>query len=1304
MDKLEIIVPEYHIILDGTTPDPDLANILDSLGEHMCNKFESTGETPYLDRAVEIAHEAIEATPLFSDLWPIRLQILGKRVFIKFKHTQTLADLEEAIFVFKGITDATSSDATTMIMFVWLLAKKFSMTENVVDLDRAINITRGAIDTTPPDHPNQWTLLWSLEQGLSQRHHLTGEMADLEEAIGLGQNLINTIPPNHPERADHLSNLAGKFINRYFSTKNIADLDEAIHLAQEANEAIPLNDQNLIKLQCGQYLWLRYQCSKETADLEEAIYLLLETAEADQKNERWWSQALLSLASCFYSRYDCKFEEADINTAVIILRELIATVPIDNPERKTALSSFGGVLYVKYRLTDAAIDLDEAICVDREAIDATSLDCDSRLEKLIELAYFLNERYHNMGSRSDIDESIHLMQEVLEIITVDDPQRRDVLHVLTISLLNSHRLTGVLKDIDEAIQMSRESLYSNQPPGYHEDRPLTLSLLGTCLQERYYCTGAISDLEESILLQREAVVSAPSYYGGRDELLSSLGISLCHRYDRTDALEDLDESISLFQEVLEIASISYQRRHDVCHNLASALSSRFFISRERADLLESIAMSREAVSSVSKDRRIRGTMLSSLGLRLYMNYSFTGTKADLDEAIRVSEDAVNAFTPGDPERATSLLGLGRYLASRSTHTKAVANFGTAALAMFLNDPLTANLKISEAIANLQQHIPMLLRNGENFLDVGTALFDPEAEAEVLSDMEHARQCFIDALYHEPAIVPVRCFAGLQTLISPDFIHYPKAYDVAKYTTDLIPLLAFGSLQNSDKQNMLSRVVGTSSIAAAIALHALPANRGPSAAIECLETGRGLIGGSLFQQYEVSTLRKLHPDLADSFFTLRDRLDMPAPQNSSPMANIATGNIEIDENERHTAEQQFGDLLEAIRSRPGFQRFFLSASELDMLQAASNGPIVILNMCSYRCDALIIQLSGLSVVELPQLSQGFSSEKLIAIHSRDPESAETLAWLWDEIVCPVLDALGFTRPPMDDTWPHVWWIPTGALTKFPLHAAGHHLRRSGETTLDRVISSYATSVKAIIHSRRRGAPAAVEPLSLVAVAMEATEGHKPLIHANREVDAIFDIFESKTVNCQRPQPYKDDVLSAMKTCQIFHFAGHGETHLTDPLSSKLLLKDWQNDPLTVASLLETELSSNPPFLAYLSACGTGQILDEDNLDESIHLVNAFQLAGFRHVIGTLWSVEDELCVEIAEMTYQSLRGGMRDDLVSRGLHDAIRSLRDRWVDAADGGIGSESRAADGFREGRHAQLDDDEELGRPLWIPYVHFGV
>jgi CHAT domain-containing protein len=112
---------------------------------------------------------------------------------------------------------------------------------------------------------------------------------------------------------------------------------------------------------------------------------------------------------------------------------------------------------------------------------------------------------------------------------------------------------------------------------------------------------------------------------------------------------------------------------------------------------------------------------------------------------------------------------------------------------------------------------------------------------------------------------------------------------------------------------------------------------------------------------------------------------------------------------------------------------------------------------------------------------------------------------------------------------------------------------------------------------------------------------------------------------------------------------------------LLLEDWDREPFTVASLLETNLASKPSFLAYLSACGTGQILDEASVDESIYLASAFELAGFHHVIDTLWSVDDRLSVDMARMTYEFLGNkGIRDESASGGLHHATRLLRDQWT--------------------------------------------
>ncbi|KAF4420105.1 hypothetical protein FACUT_11269 [Fusarium acutatum] len=105
---------------------------------------------------------------------------------------------------------------------------------------------------------------------------------------------------------------------------------------------------------------------------------------------------------------------------------------------------------------------------------------------------------------------------------------------------------------------------------------------------------------------------------------------------------------------------------------------------------------------------------------------------------------------------------------------------------------------------------------------------------------------------------------------------------------------------------------------------------------------------------------------------------------------------------------------------------------------------------------------------------------------------------------------------------------------------------------------------------------------------------------------------------------------------------------------------EDEPLTVSTLLETNIQRYSPFFAYLSACGTGQIAHEKFLDESIHLISAFQPAGFRHVIGTLWEVGDDISVHMARITYEAIqRGDSADESVCRGLHKATLELRDQW---------------------------------------------
>ena len=258
-------------------------------------------------------------------------------------------------------------------------------------------------------------------------------------------------------------------------------------------------------------------------------------------------------------------------------------------------------------------------------------------------------------------------------------------------------------------------------------------------------------------------------------------------------------------------------------------------------------------------------------------------------------------------------------------------------------------------------------------------------------------------------------------------------------------------------------------------------------------------------------------------------------------------------------------------------------------------------------------------------------------------------------------------------------------------------------MDRVVSSYAPSVKALVHGRRRR-KMPEGPAQALLVAVDSAQNQAPLPKARQEVDLVSKICESMKVKVITSGSDKQDTLGQLRSSKIFHFAGHGYTDKTNASKSHLCFSN-ASDPLTVANLLQLNLHEESPFLAYLSACSTGCVQDEQFLDESIHLISACQLAGFRHIIGTLWKVQDEHCVDVARITYETIKeGGMTDDSVCRGLHRATRAMRDIWLDSMEEDGNPALRALRGEREVRDIISCEDDEPAPAYWVPYVHYGV
>ncbi|KAF3134966.1 hypothetical protein TWF594_008574 [Orbilia oligospora] len=241
-----------------------------------------------------------------------------------------------------------------------------------------------------------------------------------------------------------------------------------------------------------------------------------------------------------------------------------------------------------------------------------------------------------------------------------------------------------------------------------------------------------------------------------------------------------------------------------------------------------------------------------------------------------------------------------------------------------------------------------------------------------------------------------------------------------------------------------------------------------------------------------------------------------------------------------------------------------------------------------------------------------------------------------------------------------------------------------------------------------------------VSMDRTPEYSDLEYTTGEVDALKNLLsnQSKTVKLERPT--KKDVLDHLRKCTIFHFAAHGNSDPLDPSKSALLVSNWEENSLTVEQLIGYDFrqTSQSPWLAYLSACSTSDSSIEKLHDESINLATACQLAGFQHVVGTLWEVSDRESVDVAKDFYHTIDigGVVGGREVSLGVHKATRRLRDATMEkmklkplrspgskGVAGGGGEVARSARRVRPLGYEE-NPKEEWSNPLvWAAYVHVG-
>lgn len=433
--------------------------------------------------------------------------------------------------------------------------------------------------------------------------------------------------------------------------------------------------------------------------------------------------------------------------------------------------------------------------------------------------------------------------------------------------------------------------------------------------------------------------------------------------------------------------------------------------------------------------------------------------------------------------------------------------------------------------------------------------------------------------------------------------------------------------------------------------------------------------------------------------------------------------------RMALAREWDETVAEVQKLEGFEDFLRPPKLQDLLPAAEYGPVVVVNVSQWRCDALILDrdedrehdgecdpdpahkhyrvltvpLEQLSLEETGQRTrfyletletvehayEALAAAKAGLAESDPPRSAilaerravravdeaeaaadEMLtalqAWMWEVIAQPVLDELEYGKPPSDDpaTWPHVWWCPTGALTVLPLHTAGYHGEPvdggPARTVLDRVVSSYTPTLRALIDARKpdRRISSDDEPADLdrmLVVSVSEVDGQVPL-NTEAESKVLADLFGDSRTELPEGKATRDAVRAALGLHRWVHFSCHGDQDLQDPSSGGLRLYDGM---LTIADLTAERFHGD---FAGLSACKTamGGI---NLLDEAITLAAALHYLGYRHVVATLWSVQNKMASQVFTSLYQRIviDGRLQPDLAAGALHHAVRDLRRQYPD-------------------------------------------
>ncbi|KAJ7463982.1 TPR-like protein [Mycena latifolia] len=1099
-------------------------------------------------------------------------------------------------------------------------------------LDQAV----GAYTDAVRDDPTSAMYLSNLGNALRKRFEQLGNVDDINQGRELCEAAVGMTPDGHPDMALRLNNLGSCLLDRFEQLGELIDLNNSVSTFEAAVRLLPQGHSDMPSLlhNLGHSLLSRFEQLGDLTDLNESVSKSKAVVSLTPEGHPYMPSRLNNLGSSLLSRFEQLGDLTDLNQAVSRFEAAVSLTPEGHPDMALWLNNLGSSLLSRFERLGDLSDVNEAVSRFKAAVSLTPEGHPDMPSWFANLGNSLLSRFERLGELTDLNESVSRFKAAVSLTPEDHPDMPSWLNNLGNSLLSRFKWLGELTDLNESVSRFKAAV-SLAPQG-HPDMPSWLNNLGNSLLSRFEQLGDLTDLNEAVSSLEAAVSLTPEGHPDMPSRLNNLGNSLLSRFERFGDLSDVNQAVSRFKAAVSLTPEDHPAMALRLNNLGNSLLSHFEQLGDLTDLNEAVSRFKAAVSLTPEGHPDKPSQLNNLGNCLLSRGEGLGELTDLNESVSTFEAAVSLTPEGHPDMASRLNNLGNSLHGRFRMSKDPGDYED----MLIQYSRAASLPTSSAQTRFQ----------------ASTMWAHDAHTHQHSSVLHA---------------------------------YATAID-------LVPHVAWLGLSISDRHHQLLKVGHLVRNAASAAIDAHEYSK----AVEWLEQGRSVIWGQVLNlRTPVDELQMLHPKLAAELVSVSNLLETSGTRSGIETASLGPSqSLQATAQQYHDLAARRDKLLQQIRGLAGFQRFLLPKLISELSHAATIGPVVLLNTSSYHCDALIV-IPGLSdeVMHVPlpdfTLAQaqhltealgsmvrgGVRSERLDGGREGDlppdEQFSRILSVLWLKIVKPVLDQITLTNL-SSQVLGRIWWCPTGPLAFLPIHAAGLYGQDTAFSSKlsDFFISSYTPSLSALIEGLRvkQESP---EGLQLLAVAQPSAVGQNQIPGTIKEISSIENLAIIPVLRLERNMATVESVQNGMRKSRWAHFACHGIQDISTPTNSALLLAG--SSKLTLSNIIQLQLPHAD--LAFLSACQTAT-RSKHLEDEAVHLTAGMLLAGYRGVIGTMWSIMDDDGPRVASDVYTHLFKKSPPDSTraAEALHLAVWNLRD-----SDhvGGTKSFSR-----------------------WVPFIHIGV